>query len=858
MKGRIDLPGYYRACQTIENMVVLPTGGACRRPGLEHIASAYSNDYASRLIGFVKGTDRYVLEFSQSKMRVFKNGAILGAPYELATAWTSAEAQHLVFAPSCKAIFHGDHDIYELVCNSDTSWTLTAFASQYGPFLKANDDQSVTMTPSATSGTGKTLTCSDDFFDDPDHVGALMQLTHDVDEVSLDGQFDNSASPPFTQNETSSAVVVKGRYDVVVKWHGWGKLKFQRSNDDGSTWKTVKTWDKPVGQDDLSIKDAGQEDDDAVQYRFYIDWSSLGDPDSIYDGDLLLWLYFQFNHPYCNYSIKAKNTQQTGICRITGITSAKIATISILNDFGATSSTSEWAEGAWSLYRGYPQCGTIHDERIVAARTDHKPTTVWQGRPFLRREDARLFYGGSTVEDDDAFWRTVDVQGCDTIEWLASLWVMLLGSNGNILKGIGVSDNSPMTPANTNFPPQAGVGSATIQPIIAGGRLIYCGRNRKRIYEMSYSDEAKAFNPEELTKFADHIAGSGIAGWCFQQQPYPIIWAWTDDGEIVGITRNKEENLLAPHRHNTEGTVESMCVIPSDTDDEVWVSMARTVGGSTVRSIERMKPFDWETSQRDCFFVDAGTTWDGGAAVTVTGISVNATTHKVTVTASGHGFSDGYKVRFADVAGMTDLNGKVYTVSDAAATTFILKTRDGSAYIDGSGFETYISGGEVERVINSVSSLSHLAGEAVAVLLDGQPASGSVSSTGVYTIGNGTKDGHFANTIHVGRPFTHKLMPMRPEIATRNGSIQSLKKKITYVGARLYKSAGGQYGTSVNDLQDIVYADRGDDANADVAIVSEDRFVDGPGGWEEGGDIYFEGSDPLPFTLTSILYGMEA
>ena len=858
MKGRVDLPQYYRGCQTIENMVVLQTGGASRRPGLEHIALAYSNDYASRLIGFVKGTDRYVIEFSQSKMRVFKNGAILGAPYELATAWTSAEAKHLVFAPRGQAIFHEDHDIYELVCDGDTDWTLTAFDSQYGPFLEPNKDTTLTMTPSATSGTGKTLTASASYFDNPGHVGALFEVTHDVDEVSLASEFENSASPPFTVDETSSSVVIKGRYDVDIHWHGWGTLKLQRSTDEGVTWKTVKTWSKSVSLTDMSIVDAGQEDDDNVEYQFYIDWDHPGDPDAAYDGNLWIWLAWSLNPPKVHYSIKAKNTQQTGICRVTAVNSPTEAVISILNDFGAITASNTWAEGAWSPKNGYPKCGTIHDQRIIAARTDHSPTTVWQGRPFLRREDARIFYGGTTVEDDDAFWRTIDVKGCDTIEWLESLWVMLIGSNGNILKGIGATNDYPMTPSNTNFPAQSGLGSSYIQPLVVDGHLLYCGRNRKRVYEMTYSDDQKIHGPEELTRFADHIAGSGIAGWCFQQQPQPVVWAWTDDGEIVGITRNKKEEVLACHRHNTDGIVESMCVIPSDTDDEVWVSVARTVGGSTVRSIERMKPFDWGSSQRDCFFVDAGTTWDGGAAVTVTDISVDAGTGKVTVTASGHGFSDGYKVRIADVVGMTDVNSHIYTVADSDATTFILKTRDGSLYIDGTNFGTYTSGGEVERVINSVSSLSHLAGETVAVLRDGQPASGTVNSSGVYTIGNGSKDSHFANTIHVGRPFTHKLKPMRPEVATRSGSIQATQKKLTYVGARVYQSAGGQYGTDENDLQDIVYADRGDDVNADKVLVTKDALLPGPGNWQQEGDIYFEGSDPLPFTLTSILYGMEA
>lgn len=860
MNGRFDRPEYYTGCRQLQNMVIKPTGGATLRPGLEHIYGAYNNSYQSRLIGFVHKTDRYVLEFSEQKMRVFKDGAIVldgASPYELATPWTAAELADLVFAPRGQAIFHPDHDIYELLCEGDDDWTLTAFASQYGPFLEANKNQSLTMTPSATSGDDKTLTASSAYFE-AGHVGSLFELTHDVDEVSLDGVFENSLGPPFTQNATSSEAVIKGRWDVRITWRGWGKLKLQRSTDDGSTWKTIKTWDKMTTPNEQTITEAGQEDDDNVRYRFYLDWANWGDPDVNFDPNLVDWWVYQLNPPFCQYSIKAKNTQQTGICRVTGINSTTEADIDILNDFGVTDATSQWKEGAWSPKNGYPARGTVHESRIIALSTDQNPTGIWAGRPFLRREDSRVFYGGSTVEDDDAFWRTIDLEDFNEAQWCASIWPLLIGGDSSVVKAIGAGPDSPMTPSNTTFITQSGMGSASIQPVRISGQVVYAGRNTKSVYELAYSDNAKSYEPEDLTEFASHIAGSGIVEWAFQQQPYPILWAVTSDGDLIGCTRSVRNQQKAWHYHTTEGTIESVAVIPGETDDEVWVSVARTVGGSTVRSIERMKPFSWGSSQRDCFFVDAGTKWDGGAAITITDISVDAGTGKVTVTAGTHGFSNAYKVRIASVAGTTDVNGHVYTVADKTDDTFVLKTRDGSAYIDGSAFGTYTSGGAVERVANSVSSLTQLAGVSVAALLDGQPATGSVNASGVYTVGNGTKDSHYKNTIIVGRSYDFELSPMRPQVNTREGSIQALFKKITYCGVRLHNSAGGKVGTSESDAIDIVYRQRGDAVGADVELTTRDLFTEHPGGWQREGDIWIGGSSPLPFTVTCILFGMEA
>jgi hypothetical protein len=71
-------------------------------------------------------------------------------------------------------------------------------------------------------------------------------------------------------------------------------------------------------------------------------------------------------------------------------------------------------------------------------------------------------------------------------------------------------------------------------------------------------------------------------------------------------------------------------------------------------------------------------------------------TDPVVVTAVAHGFSDGDEVLIQDVAGMVELNDRIFKVADKAADTFEL-TDDGGASpandIDGSGFTAYTSGG---------------------------------------------------------------------------------------------------------------------------------------------------------------------
>lgn len=839
MDGRFDLAAYYQGCRELENFVVRPAGGAWRRPGLEYIGEVADSDDTTRLVGFVTATTSYILEFGDYVMRVYKDGEIVNDgddPYELETPYAADDVFDLVFAPRGQAIFHPSYEPRRLTCDGDTSWTLTAASFQYGPFLDENETEALTITPSGTTG-NITLTAASSLFDS-DHVGALFKMRHFVSEAEVAGRFNSTG--------TSDELTVKGDWTLIITQRWAGTIILQRSYDGGSTWKDLKRYTRttPTAH---TTKDKGTETEDGALYRLNMTWLD-DDPGGIF-GDL-----YQALFDLCQYSLTVKNTWQTGIVRVTGYTSATVVSATVLNTLGGSTATYRWSEGAWSAHRGYPACGTIHQSRIFAANTTHQPTGIWAGKSFKRIGDDRAMY--PSTDDDDALSREIDLEDCHAIKWLASLWVLLAGSDGNLMKVMGPSEYQPITPTDLNVMAQSGVGASSVQPVRIAGNIVYLGRDSKHVFEMTYSDDTKVYNPEDLTQFAEHIAGTGVVDWAFQQQPYPILWAVTSDGNLIGLTRNKQEELLAWHPHSTDGSFESVAVIPQSSYDEVWVIVNRTVSGSTVRCVERMKPFALESSQRDHVFVDSSYTWDGGAAVTVTGVSVSATNDRVTVTAAAHGFSDGYTVKFASVAGCTDLNEKVYTVADAATNSFTLKTRDGSAYIDGSEFGEYTSGGTVERVTNSVTGLTHLAGESVAVLLDGQPTTGIVSLGGVYTVGL-YKDRYYHNTITVGRPYTSKLSPMRPEVRTSSGSLQGRKKKITYCGLRLYQSYGGWIGTDADDLTEIDYSKRGDAANADVALVTDDLYEPHAGGWQDKGDIYIETATPLPFNVTAIMFGLE-
>jgi hypothetical protein len=81
LDGRNDLTKYTSGCKTLENLIVYPHGAAARRPGTSFVAEVANSANKTRLIPFeFSTTQTYMLEFSNLKIRVFKdNGSVLEA-----------------------------------------------------------------------------------------------------------------------------------------------------------------------------------------------------------------------------------------------------------------------------------------------------------------------------------------------------------------------------------------------------------------------------------------------------------------------------------------------------------------------------------------------------------------------------------------------------------------------------------------------------------------------------------------------------------------------------------------------------------------------------------------------------------
>ena len=146
LKGRVDQSKYYNGCETLENMLIYPHGGAVRRPGTVYVADVKDHSKKVRLIPFEFNTEQaYALEFGDQYMRVYKdNGQVEaggGGVYELATPYLEADLFDLKYVQSNDIMYivHPSHKPRKLTRSAHNNWSISNYAPTADPFTSAGN-----------------------------------------------------------------------------------------------------------------------------------------------------------------------------------------------------------------------------------------------------------------------------------------------------------------------------------------------------------------------------------------------------------------------------------------------------------------------------------------------------------------------------------------------------------------------------------------------------------------------------------------------------------------------------------------------------------------------------------------------
>lgn len=626
LDARIDLEKYGSGCRRLENFLLTPYGGCRRRPGTEYVAEVRSSSEAARLIPFrFNVSTNYILVLNNGFMRFGKGGTGVslvesgGSPVEVATPWTAAQLQEIQYAQINDVMYltHPEVSPRKLVRASETSWTLSEVSFDF-PLYRDENTSDITVTPSHTTGTGRTLTASADYFTEG-MVGAKFQIgrerAHNEFEVSVD-------LTAAGANESSELLINGGFQFVTTSSSTWqtttdGISIMRAAGISGGVFVDVRTW---VVDNDRNISYGGTETDGLHRYKIQNNRAASA------------------GHATAN--LEASDTVIYGEVTITGYTSATSVTVTIDKPLASLAATKRWSEGAMSTYRGFPRALTFHENRLCLGGIPGDPHAIYGSVT----NDYENFQRGTN--DDDSYLHRLLSGEHNAVQWMISERVLLIGTEAGEFVVAGSSSGSQdaiLTPTNVRAKRHSNFGSAPIQATFINDAVLYAQRAARKIREYGYVFERDRYQAADVTILGEHITGEGVKEMAYQVQRDSILWMVIDDGQLVGMTYEKEQNVLGWHRHTTPGgAFESVAVIyGAGEEDEVWTIANRTINGSTVRYLERFRPDQYRIQQNkdktNYWYLDSAIRTTGSGLTEVTGLDhLEGQTVKILVDGAEH------------------------------------------------------------------------------------------------------------------------------------------------------------------------------------------------------------------------------
>ncbi len=289
----------------------------------------------------------------------------------------------------------------------------------------------------------------------------------------------------------------------------------------------------------------------------------------------------------------------------------------------------DWALGSWSqtdlknpstnLNPTWPSVGEFHQNRLWAASTELQPQTLWCTRSGDFRTFQRWSNGdgdAGTVRDIDGFERTISDDQNNAIQWLQSdSQGLLIPTDGGLFLGrAGDSTASTIIPSDFNIQRQNNDSvSVTVQPQQAGSIFLIASQSGRRLREQVFDIQPNRIQGIDISVLSEHITAEGVSDSALQRERDTTIWLVRKDGVLLGVTYERNENVIGWHRHTIGGSFQggdaqavSCEIARNGVDDLLYLAVKRTVNSVDVQNIEFMeKAFETDTPHENYIGADA-------------------------------------------------------------------------------------------------------------------------------------------------------------------------------------------------------------------------------------------------------------
>ena len=577
--SRTDSPVYNQSAQRVKNFFIRSEGGVIKRSGLQNI---YQFDTTineakvqqCRLLPFIFSDDeRYIISLENAKVRVFQINPVSGAVSLIQTITADVSSAALKFdddflheytyaqAGDVMFIAHQTFIPQQIVRTGLTTFQVESFQfdqksdnkkvyQPYYPFQGAG----VTLDPSATSGSGVTLTTSAAYWDTTSpskHIGTTVR--YNGQEIEITGV-------------TNSTVATGDILD---------SLKIKLSPDSLRTNNGSTTVEVTLANHGMSVNDS----------------ITFSDCDTV--GGIAI-------------------SNLNGTRTVTGIISDDIFTFTAggsSNDSalgGGTPSvtthapTTSWDEQSYSALRGFPAAVTFHENRLVFAGTLAQPDSIW-----FSKIASYYNFDVADAKDNESIHLTAAIGEIQQIRHIVSNRdLQIFAASAEMF--VPAFQNQPITPTNAQVRRQTPFGSGFTRPQSIDGATIFVQKGGQIVREYLFSDSEAAYVANPISTISSHLIKTPVEmntlyGALSRSESY--VFVLNNDGTMAVFNSNRAEQRAGWVEFVTNGKFHSSVTI----DDRVFVNVEYDLGDGTKKII--LCEFD------STFNLDMAKTYSGSSGV---------------------------------------------------------------------------------------------------------------------------------------------------------------------------------------------------------------------------------------------------
>lgn len=248
----------------------------------------------------------------------------------------------------------------------------------------------------------------------------------------------------------------------------------------------------------------------------------------------------------------------------------------------------------------------------------------------------RKVYGGgfkspqwlrmSRTATDDNFSYHIPLQDSDSIQirfaardgngvkHLVPISELMVLTSGAVWK---LASDGAMTASSVSVQPQSYVGANDVTPVQVGGAAVFSSDQTGHVHEISLSQGYNSFyQVMDLSIMCPNLfEGYKIVDCALLRNPQSIIYFVRDDGTLLSLTYEPQQQVWAWAEHDTQGKFLSVAAIPEE-DQTVLYALVERNGALNIERMLTRQPVDIT----DHCLLDASIQYKGGPTNSISGL----------------------------------------------------------------------------------------------------------------------------------------------------------------------------------------------------------------------------------------------